>query len=154
MFRFADATTPARRRARRSGEAGFTLTELMVTIFIIGLLATVVTINVLPMMDRGRVQKAEADVAAITQALEMYRLDMGDYPPTDEGLEALVLTAGEAPPSPAYRPGGYIQRLPMDPWNRPYQYLTPGQFGQVDVFSLGADGELDGEGLNADIGNW
>ena len=133
---------------------GFTLMEIMVVIFIIGLLATVVMINVLPSQDRAMVTKARADIATLEQALETYRLEMLSYPDTRQGLDALV----KAPPGLArperYRQGGYIRRLPNDPWDNPYQYRYPGKHGRFDVYSLGADGQEGGEGENADIGNW
>lgn len=144
--------SPARRTSRR--QRGFTLVELMVVIVIIGLLATVVMINVMPSQDRAMVEKARADIATLEQALETYRLEMLSYPDTRQGLDALV----KAPPGLArperYRQGGYIRRLPNDPWDNPYQYRYPGQHGRFDVYSLGADGQEGGEGENADIGNW
>ena len=128
-----------RRKPRRNG---FTLVELMVVIVIIGLLATVVMINVLPSQDRAMATKARADIATLGQALEMYRLDNSRYPPS---LEALSQP----------RPGGggsYVRNLPNDPWGRPYQMTTPGQNGApFDIVSLGADGTPGGEGENADI---
>lgn len=141
-------------RPATSFQRGFTLIELMVVIVIIGLLATVVVVNVLPTQDTAMTEKARADVALLEQALEMYRLDNLSYPSIDEGLEALMI----APPSLSrpekYRSGGYVKRLPEDPWGNAYQYLQPGENGSFDVYSLGADGRLSGEGLNADIGNW
>jgi len=135
-------------------EAGFTLVELMVVILLIGLLATVVAINVLPSQDRAMVEKARADIATLEQAVEMYRLDLLAYPTTEQGLEALrEPPAGLARPE-RYRPGGYIKRLPDDPWGHPYQYLRPGEHGPFDIYSLGADGRIGGEDENADIGNW
>lgn len=133
---------------------GFTLIELMVVIVIIGLLATVVVINVMPSQDRAMAEKARADVALLEQALEAYRLDNLVYPRTDQGLQALLQApAGLARPE-RYRKGGYIRRLPADPWGTPYQYRLPGRRGAFDVYSFAADGAEGGEGENADIGNW
>ena len=138
-----------RKRPAKAAEEGFTLVELMVVIVIIGLLATVVMINVLPSQDRAMATKARADIATLEQAVEMYRLDTMSYPPSGE-LNALV-----QPPAGAqggsYRPGGYIRSLPNDPWGRPYQLAVPGRNGPFDVFSLGADAAPGGEGENADI---
>lgn len=134
--------------------AGFTLVELMVVIVIIGLLATVVMINVMPSQDRAMVEKARADVSVLEQAVETYRLENLVYPRTEQGLDALVQApAGLARPE-RYRKGGYVRRLPADPWGNPYQYRQPGRNGAFDIFSLGADGAEGGEGDNADIGNW
>ena len=144
---------PEHNKRRRSREAGFTLVEMMVVIVILGLLATVVAINVLPSQDKAMKEKARADVSVLEQALESYRLDMFAFPPTEAGLQALV-----APPAGVqvdrYREGGYIRRLPKDPWGNPYQYRAPGTRGAVDIFSFGADGREGGEGKDADIGNW
>lgn len=140
---------PARVTAR-----GFTLVELMVVIVILGLLATVVMLNVMPSQDKAMTEKARADIATLEQALDTYRLDNLVYPTTAQGLDALVQApAGLARPE-RYRQGGYIKRLPADPWDTPYQYRNPGQHGAVDVFSLGADGQEGGDGTAADIGNW
>jgi general secretion pathway protein G len=139
---------------RKRDERGFTLLELMVVIVIIGLLATVVVVNVLPSRDRAMVEKAKADIALLEQALEMYRLDNLTYPTTAQGLAALMQPpAGLADPA-RYRRGGYIKRLPDDPWGRAYQYMSPGSRGEMDIYSLGADGQPGGDGDNADIGNW
>ena len=139
------------RRAKSPESNGFTLVELMVVIFIIGLLATVVIINVLPSQDRAMTTKAQADISILGQALEQYRLDNLTYPSGSDGLNALVSApAGLAQPA-RYRRGGYIQRLPDDPWGRPYQYQNPGPDGGPAVFSLGADGAPGGEDENADI---
>ena len=142
---------PARPSLKKD-ERGFTLTELMVVIFIIGLLATVVLINVLPSQDRAMVTKAQADIATLETALEQYRLDNLVYPQSGDGLNALSI----APPSLAqperYRRGGYIKRLPQDPWGRPYNYQVPGPNGSAfDVWSYGADGAPGGADDNADI---
>jgi len=149
MCAHKSSPTPATQRER-----GFTLIELMVVIVIIGLLATVVVINVLPSQDRAMTEKARADVALLEQALEMYRLDVLSYPSVDQGLEALVTEPTGISNSERYRPGGYIKRLPEDPWGNPYQYVQPGENGPFDLYSLGADGRLGGDGQNADIGNW
>ena len=141
-------------KKKRDGEAGFTLTELMVVIFIIGLLATVVLINVLPSSDQARVEKARADIRLLEQALELYRMDMLVYPSTEQGLEALVEVPDGVERAANYREGGYVRRLPDDPWGNPYQYAYPGQHGMLDIWSLGRDGREGGEELDADIGNW
>lgn len=135
-----------------NAERGFTLTELMVVLVIIGLLATVVLINVLPSQDRAMVTKARADIATLEQAMEQYRLDNLTYPNAADGLAALrAAPAGLADPS-RYRPGGYVRNLPEDPWGRPYQLAVPGQNGApFSVYSLGADGAPGGENENADI---
>ncbi len=131
---------------------GFTLVELMVVIFILGLLTTVVVINVLPSQDRAMVEKARADIATLGQALEMYRLDNLAYPATVDGLVALTSPPASLPSSARYRQGGYIKKLPEDPWGRPYQYDNPGRNGPgFDLYSLGADGAPGGEEEDADI---
>lgn len=143
--------TPVRKRRR---EDGFTLVELMVVIVIIGLLATIVAINVLPSGDTARIQKAKADIAVIEDSLELYRLQNLGYPTTTQGLAALqTAPAGLADPS-RYQAGGYLKRLPDDPWGRPYLYASPGSHGAADVWTLGADGKDGGEGVDADIGSW
>ncbi|MCC4619200.1 type II secretion system major pseudopilin GspG [Xanthomonas cassavae CFBP 4642] len=141
-------------RPLRSRARGFTLVELMVVIVIIGLLATVVMINVMPSQDRAMVEKARADVAVLEQALETYRLDNLTYPTTEQGLQALLTAPGGLARPERYRQGGYIRRLPEDPWGHAYQYRRPGRTGGFDVYSFGADGAQGGDADNADIGNW
>ena len=135
-----------------SDRAGFTLVEMMVVVVILGLLATVVAINVLPSQDRAMVTKARADIATLEQAIETYRLDNLDFP---DDLQSLVAApAGLASPD-RYRPGGYVRRLPEDPWGHPYQYRRQSAHGgQFDVYSYGADRKEGGEGNDADLGNW
>lgn len=142
----------SRRPARRPSEGGFTLVELMVVIVIIGLLATVVIVNVLPSQDRAMREKAKADIALIEQAMEMYKLDNFAYPTAAQGLAALqTAPAGLAQPD-RYRPGGYLKRLPADPWGEPYKYRQPGRNGQAfEIYSLGSDRAEGGDGEAADI---
>ena len=136
-------------------QRGFTLIELMVVIVILGLLATVVTLNVMPSQDRAMVEKARADIAVLEQALETYRLDNLAYPSSGQGLAALQRAPQDLPQPQRYRPGGYVRRLPADPWGNPYQYRQPGNDGRsFDVWSQGADGADGGSDDNADIGNW
>jgi general secretion pathway protein G len=145
--------TPGQARGDEK-EKGFTLVELMVVIVIIGLLATIVALNVLPSGDTARVQKAKADIATIEDALEMFKLQNMNYPTTSQGLAALqAAPAGLADPS-RYQAGGYLKRLPNDPWGKPYLYASPGQHGAADVWTFGADGKEGGEGIDADIGSW
>jgi len=139
-----------RRGGRMAQDAGVTLTEMMVVIVIIGLIATIVAINVLPSQDTARIEKARADIRVLEQAVELYRLERTNYPTTEQGLQALAApgTAEGARREP------YIRRLPNDPWGHPYHYVLPGRKGAYDIFSLGADAQEGGEGVNADIGNW
>jgi len=140
-------------RARQSA-TGFTLIEIMVVIVILGVLAALVVPKVLERPDDARIIAAKSDIATIMQALKLYRLDNQRYPTGEQGLNALVAKP-EAPPVPSnWRPGGYLERLPMDPWQHPYQYINPGLRGEIDVFSFGADGQPGGTGKDADIGSW
>ncbi|MBA4001514.1 type II secretion system major pseudopilin GspG [Brevundimonas sp.] len=142
-------------RGARSPRAGFTLVEVMVVVVIIGLLATVVVINVLPAQDRAMVEKAGADIAVLEQAVETYRLDNLTFPRTEDGLQALVSPPASLNRPERYRQGGYVRRLPDDPWGNPYQYRQPGRDGRpFEIISLGADGREGGEGNDADISNW
>ncbi len=134
-------------------QTGFTLREVMVVGVILGILASFVVPNLLGNKEKADQQKAVTDIVALENALDMYKLDNSVYPTTDQGLEALV-TKPTNPEPRNYREGGYIKRLPKDPWGNDYQYLSPGDKGTIDVFPLGADGQEGGEGTGADIGNW
>lgn len=137
-------------RARRA--AGFTLIELMVVLVIIGVLAALIVPNVLDRTDDARATAARTDVNNLMQALKLYKLDNHAFPTAEQGLQALVAKPTSPPVPPNWRP--YLDKLPNDPWGRPYQYLSPGIKGEVDVMSFGADGVSGGEGKNADIGSW
>ena len=143
---------PSLAHGGRTLRRGFTLIELMVVLVIIGVLAALIVPNVLDRTDDARVTAARTDVNNLMQALKLYRLDNQRYPSTEQGLGALVNkpTAGPAPVN--WR--RYLDKLPNDPWGRPYQYLNPGVHGEIDVLSLGADGQAGGEGANADLGSW
>ncbi len=132
-------------------ERGFTLLEIMVVVVIIGLLAAIVVPNFIGNIDTAAVNRARQDIRGIETALDLYRLDNFKYPSSEDGLEALVTNPGEDA-APNWKP--YLRRMPMDPWNNPYQYAYPGQNGNYDVFTFGADGREGGEGIDADIGNW
>jgi general secretion pathway protein G len=139
------------RTPRRLAQQGFTLLEIMVVVVIIGLLAATVVPRFIGNIDTATINRAKQDIRGIETALNLYRLDNFRYPSTTEGLAALVTNPGETS-APNWKQ--QLPRLPVDPWNRPYQYAYPGQHGEFDVFSLGADGQEGGEGVNADIGNW
>jgi general secretion pathway protein G len=137
---------------RRAAQAGFTLIELMVVLVIIGVLAALIVPNVLDRADDARATAARTDVNNLMQALKLYRLDNQRYPTGEQGLQALVSKPSAAPAPPNWKP--YLEKLPNDPWGRPYQYLNPGVKGEIDVMSFGADGQAGGEGKNADVGSW
>jgi general secretion pathway protein G len=143
--------TPFKQRLQRA-QRGFTLIELMVVLVIIGVLAALIVPNVLDRADDARVTAARTDINNLSNALKMYKLDNQRYPSAEQGLQALIAkpTAGTIPSN--WKP--YLEKLPNDPWGRPYQYLNPGIKGEIDVMSLGADGQAGGEGKNADIGSW
>ncbi len=140
-------------KKKDNNEDGFTLVEVMVVLVIITLLTTFVVANVLPAQDRALLSKTKADIRILEQAMEMYRLDMFDYPEEDAGLEALKSLPSGADET-RYRKGGYVKLLPNDPWGRPYIYLYPGENGVFDIFSYGSDGEPGGEDQAADIVSW
>ena len=135
-------------------EDGFTLIEIMVVIVILGILATLIIPKIMDRPDEARRTKSVLDIQSIGQALDLYRLDNHRYPTTEQGLNALVETPQVEPLPARWRPGGYLGKLPMDPWDASYVYLSPGLHGDYDLLSFGADGELGGEGKGADIESW
>ncbi len=150
----SSSVTPTRPSAalRRLVQRGFTLIELMVVLVIIGVLAALIVPNVLDRADDARVTAARTDINNLVQALKLYRLDNQRYPSADQGLQALIARPTAGPTPPNWKP--YLEKLPNDPWGRPYLYLNPGVRGEIDVMSYGADGQQGGEGKNADIGSW
>ncbi len=139
-------------RLRHLASKGFTLIELMVVLVIIGLLAALIVPNVLDRADDARLTAARTDITNVMNSLKLYRLDNQRYPTGEQGLQALVTKPTVSPVPPNWRP--YLEKLPNDPWGQPYKYLNPGLKGEVDVFSLGADGKEGGEGKDADLGSW
>ncbi|ADE10736.1 type II secretion system major pseudopilin GspG [Sideroxydans lithotrophicus] len=133
---------------------GFTLIEIMVVVLIIGVLAALIVPKVMSRPDEARITAAKQDIATITQALNLYKLDNQRYPTTEQGLTALVKKPTISPIPANWKSEGYLDRVPKDPWGTPYQYLQPGVHGAIDVFSLGADKTSGGEGNDADIGSW
>jgi general secretion pathway protein G len=134
--------------------SGFTLIEIMVVVVILGILAAVVVPKIMSRPDEARVTRAKQDIRAMEAALALYRLDNFSYPTTDQGLEALLKRPDDLAEGANWKDGGYLERLPEDPWGKSYQYLQPGAKSEFDLYSLGADGVLGGEGVAADIGNW
>ena len=137
-----------------SRSRGFTLIEVLVVVVILSILAALIVPKIMDRPDEARVVAAKSDIRAITSALKLYRLDNGVYPSTEQGLQALVKKpeTGEVPRN--WKSSGYLDRLPKDPWKNEYQYLNPGLHGDIDILSLGADGQPGGEGTSADIGSW
>ena len=135
-------------------QKGFTLIELMAVIVILGILTTIVAINVSPFLNRANLEKARADIAQVEKALETYRFQHYVYPSTNQGLESLITPPDGLRNKNLYPSNGYLSNLPQDPWGNEYLYLFPGQYTKYDVYSLGADGIPGGEGEDADIGNW
>ncbi|MGS0743500.1 type II secretion system major pseudopilin GspG [Glaciimonas sp. GG7] len=152
--------SPSNQKAIRKGacravcQRGFTLIEIMVVVVIMGILAALVVPKLMGRTDDARVMAARADISTIMSALKLYKLDNQRYPSTEQGLQALVTKPTTGPAATGWKSGGYIDKLPKDPWGNPYQLLSPGIKGDIDVLSLGADGLPGGEGNDADIGSW
>jgi general secretion pathway protein G len=135
-------------------QRGFTLIEIMVVVVIMGILAALVVPKLMGRADDARITAARQDIATLMQALKLYKLDNQRYPTTEQGLQALVSKPTSGPAANGWKNGGYVDKLPKDPWGGQYQYLSPGVKGEVDVFSYGADGQPGGSGNDADIGSW
>ena len=138
------------RRAAR----GFTLIEIMVVVVIMGVLAALVVPKLLSRTGESKVAAAKVDIATIMQALKLYKLDNQRYPITEQGLQSLLEKPTSGPAANGWKAGGYLEKMPKDPWGSPYQFISPGIKGEVDVYSLGADGQPGGTGDDADIGSW
>lgn len=136
----------------RKRQQGFTLIELMVVVVILAVLAGFVVPKLMDRPDEARLVKAKQDIASIASALQLYKLDNYNYPTTDQGLEALVTQPSDDPQPKNWKK--LLDTLPLDPWGNPYLYLAPGEHGEFDLYTLGADGMDGGEGINATIGNW
>lgn len=143
-----------RKKSVINNQKGFTLIEILVVVVILGILAAVVVPNFLDKPDEAKVTKAKVDMKGIGEALAMFKLHNGFYPSTEQGLQALSVkpTTGRIPDK--FQEGGYLKKTPLDPWNHPYVYLSPGVHDRYDLISYGADGEPGGDGFNADINSW
>ena len=144
----------SRRTLSRAFSRGFTLIEIMVVVVIMGILAALVVPKLMGRADDARITAARQDIATLMSALKLYKLDNQRYPSTEQGLQALITKPTSGPSANGWKAGGYMEKLPKDPWGNPYQYLSPGLHGEVDVFSLGADGQPGGSGEDADVGSW
>jgi general secretion pathway protein G len=149
-----DLISSSRHAIVRAAARGFTLIEIMVVVVIMGILAALVVPKLMGRTDDARILAAKQDIATVMQALKLYKLDNQRYPTTEQGLQALIAKPTNGPAANGWKSGGYIDKLPKDPWGNPYQFLSPGVKGEVDIFSLGADGQPGGTGNDADIGSW
>jgi general secretion pathway protein G len=134
----------------RNRQQGFTLIEIMVVVVILGILAAVVVPRIMSRPEEARITKTKQDIRALETALDLYKLDNFNYPTTEQGLEALVTTPTTPPVPKRYREEGYLKKVPLDPWQNPYQFLNPGEHGAIDIFSLGPDQQISDD----EIGNW
>ncbi|HJV53625.1 MAG TPA: type II secretion system major pseudopilin GspG [Noviherbaspirillum sp.] len=149
-----DLIPRSRNALYRRVSRGFTLIEIMVVVVIMGILAALVVPKLMGRTDDARITAARQDISTLMAALKLYKLDNQRYPTTEQGLQALIAKPTSGPAANGWKSGGYIEKLPKDPWGNPYQYLSPGVKGEVDVFSYGADGQPGGAGVDADIGSW
>lgn len=147
-------TSSKRAFLRAAAARGFTLIEIMVVVVIMGILAALVVPKLMGRTDDARIAAARQDIATVMQGLKLYKLDNQRFPTTEQGLQALITKPSSGPAANGWKTGGYLDKLPKDPWGNPYQYLAPGIKGEIDVFSLGADGQPGGAGNDADIGSW
>jgi len=152
MSKFKNISTE--NTCRNSFERGFTLIEVMVVVVIMGILAALIVPKLIGRTDDARIIAAKQDIATVLQALKLYKLDNQHYPTTQQGLQALVTKPTTGPAADGWKSGGYIDKLPKDPWGNTYQYLSPGIRGEIDVLSFGSDGQAGGSGNDADIGSW
>jgi general secretion pathway protein G len=150
----SDLLVHGRTRTSAASSRGFTLIEIMVVVVIMGILAALIVPKLMGRTDDARIIAAKQDIATLMQALKLYKLDNQRYPTTEQGLQALVAKPTSGPAADGWKTGGYLDKLPKDPWGYPYQYLSPGLKGEIDVFSYGADGQPGGTGNDADIGSW
>lgn len=148
--RFRSANPPETLKPQR----GFTLIEIMVVVVIMGILAALVVPKLMGRADDARIAAAKQDISTMMQALKLYKLDNQRYPTTEQGLTALINKPTSGPAANGWKTGGYLDKLPKDPWGNSYQFLSPGIKGEVDIFTLGADGQPSGTGNDADIGSW
>lgn len=142
------------RNRNRLNQGGFSLIEIMVVLVILGILAALVAPNVMQGIDKALITQAKTDMKSIDTALSLYKMDNFIFPRTEQGLQALVSKSDIAPVPKNFRKDGYLTKLPKDPWGADYIYISPGDHGPYDLYTLGQDGAPGGEGLDADIGNW
>jgi general secretion pathway protein G len=143
-----------RRMSISTRESGFTLIEIMVVVIIIGVLSALIAPNIIDNVDKANVTAAKTDLRTISTQLDLYKLDNGTYPTTDQGLEALVTKPSGHPEPRNWKKGGYLKKVPVDPWGSSYVYISPGTHGSFDLFSLGADAQEGGSDEGADITSW